>query len=190
MFGLWQKKDKVRRAKSEVRKNDVHFALRSSYFVEDFIGSAEPTENVAPSGRGTFDKIQRTKPRVPRLWGLNGRQLFRDDRVRQKLTSSSWPASGFSLVDMDQGGFFTSPGPGAAHGGRSLDVFEEFESHRPVSLAPCRDDIGYIKRIFFLCDQMIRVVQREEALRVLCSLKDGVGILDSDYCISGCVHDH
>src|ERR1017187_4546644 len=45
----------------------------------------------------------------------------------------------FSLVDMDQGGFFISPGSGGANRGRSLDFFEEFESHMPVSLAPRGD---------------------------------------------------
>jgi hypothetical protein len=97
-----------------------------SQIEEGFIGSAGQTESVAPSERGTFDKTHRTKPRVPRLWGLNGRQplcgylLGRNGRSRIGLSVA------FFLVDVDERGFFTSAGFGVAHGGRFLDCFEEF----------------------------------------------------------------
>ena len=58
---------------------------KSSQFEEGFIGSAEQTENVAPSGRGTFDKTQKNETAGSQTMGIEWTAAFSPNRVRQEL---------------------------------------------------------------------------------------------------------
>jgi hypothetical protein len=51
-------------------------ALKNSHFEEGFIGSAEQTENVAPSGRGTFDKTPKNETAGSQTMGIEWTAAF------------------------------------------------------------------------------------------------------------------